>query len=261
MGNSYLVDYYENYNEDERLRTRWGQVEFLTTMRYINCYLNDGMTVLDIGAGTGIYSLAIAEKGIQVDAVDLVQHNVDKFKAKINDVANITVRQGNALDLSFISDNQYDITLLLGPMYHLFTEKDKVRAISEAVRVTKPNGIIYISYCISDASIIEYGFKEGNIFNLIEKGMLDLKTFNTYSDASIVFELIRKDDIDKLMSLFNTERLHYVATDGFTRHLRETIENMDDKTYEMYLKYHFAICERADMVGITHHSLDIVRKV
>lgn len=258
--NNYLENYYENYNEGERLSSRHGQVEFLTTMKYIDRYLKKGMNVLDIGAGTGRYSFVIAEKGNQVDAIELVQRNVDIFKAKINNIENITVRQGNALNLSFLEDSSYDITLVLGPMYHLYSRDDKLKALSEAIRVTKPNGTIFIAYCISDASIIDYGFKRGNIDDLIEKNMLDTENFNTHSDPRDIFELVRKEDIDEIMSCINTERLHYIATDGFTRHMTETIDNMDDNTFDIYLKYHFVICEKADMVGITHHSLDIVRK-
>jgi ubiquinone/menaquinone biosynthesis C-methylase UbiE len=59
----YLTEYYSNYNEDGRLASRHGQVEFLTTMKYINKYLKKGMRVLEVGSGTGRYSLAIADKG------------------------------------------------------------------------------------------------------------------------------------------------------------------------------------------------------
>ncbi|EQB88573.1 hypothetical protein M918_04030 [Clostridium sp. BL8] len=42
--------------------------------------------------------------------------------------------------------------------------------------------------------------------------------------------------------------------------MRETVDAMNDKTFELYMKYHLAICERPDMVGVTHHSIDIVKK-
>ena len=45
-----------------------------------------------------------------------------------------------------------------------------------------------------------------------------------------------------------------------TRFIRESIAEMSDEAFELYLKYHFAVCERPDMVGMTHHSLDIFRK-
>lgn len=71
--------YYENYDEDGRLLTPHGMIEFMTTMRYVERYLKPGARVLDIGAGTGRYSHALARQGYYVDAVELIQHNIDIF--------------------------------------------------------------------------------------------------------------------------------------------------------------------------------------
>lgn len=256
----YLTNYYNDYDEEGRLISKYGQVEFLTTMRYIEKYLTPNAQILEVGAGTGRYSLALAKQGYAVEAVELVQHNIDIFNSNITPDMNITVRQGNAIDLSCFKDNVFDVTLLLGPMYHLFNEKDKINALSEALRVTKKGGILYTSYCISDASIICYGFRGGNINTLISKGLLDIETFKAFSTPADIFELYRKEDIFQLMNHFDTTRLHYVATDLATNYMRDTIDAMDDETFKLYLKYHFSICERSDMVGATHHSLDIVRK-
>jgi hypothetical protein len=75
-----------------------------------------------------------------------------------------------------------------------------------------------------------------------------------------MFELVRKEDIDHLMSSFSVTRLHYVGVDLFTCCIGEELDAMDDDTFALYLKYQFAVCERADLAGITPHSLDIFRK-
>lgn len=257
----FLAEYYENYNEEERLTSRHGQVEFLTTMEYIKKYLSQGIKILEVGAGTGKYSHTLARMGYEVDAVELVQSNIDILKSKISPDEILSVVQGDALDLSDFSDETYDMVLLLGPMYHLFTEEDQRTAISEALRVTKKGGCLFASYCISDASIIEYGFKKENINLLIEKGLLDTEEFIAKSNPEDLFRLCRKSDIDRLMAEFNVERLNYVATDLATNFMRETVDLMDDDTFDIYLKYHFKMCEREDLVGATHHSLDIIRKL
>ena len=51
------------------------------------------------------------------------------------------------------------------------------------------------------------------------------------------------------------------ASDGYTNHMRETIDQMDERMYELYLKYHLATCERQDMVGYSHHTLDILERI
>ena len=109
--NSYLIDFYNTYDEDSRLTSRHGSVEFLTTMRYIQKYLETDSRILEIGAGTGRYSHALARQGYPVDAVELIQHNIDIFQKNSSPEEKISIIQGNALDLSAFSDNQYDITL------------------------------------------------------------------------------------------------------------------------------------------------------
>lgn len=120
-----LENYYHVHDEDGRLLFRHGSVEFLTTVRYIERYLRPGMKILEIGAGTGRYSHYFARKGYAVDAVELLESNIEKFKANANPGDTVTIMRGNATDLSFIGSDNYDITLLLGPMYHLFTGEDQ----------------------------------------------------------------------------------------------------------------------------------------
>ncbi|WP_413926820.1 hypothetical protein [Clostridioides sp. ZZV15-6598] len=62
------------------------------------------------------------------------------------------------------------------------------------------------------------------------------------------------------MSVFDVSRLHYVASDGCTLFMSEAVDAMDNEIFELYLKYHFATCEREDLVGITSHTIDIFRK-
>jgi len=257
----YISQFYERYDEDGRLLTRPGQVEFETTMRYIRQYLPAGASILEIGAATGRYSHTLARAGYTVDAVELVQHNIDQFKANAQPGEHISIRQGNACDLSAFPDDTYDVTLLLGPMYHLFTEAEKHTALSEAIRVTKPGGVVFVAYCMADATILQYGFIEGNVHTLMAKGLLDPTTFKAYSNPEELFELHRVEDIIALRSRFDVAPLHLVATDGYAHHMRETVAAMDDETFDLYLQYHFATCERADMIGLSHHTLDVFKKI
>lgn len=256
----YLKEFYDGYDEEGRLTSQHGQIEFITTIEYIHKYLKPGMKILEIGAGTGRYSHALAAKGYEVDAVELIQSNIDVFKEKTVPGEKITIRQGDALDLSSFNDEAYDIVLLLGPMYHLYTDGDKALALSEALRVLKSEGLLFTAYCGADASLVCYGFQGGNINSLIENKLVDPETFIASSTPKELFELSRKEDIYKLMEGFSVKRLHYVATDLFTNYMRDAVDKMDMKTFEIYIKYHLSICERSDMVGITHHILDIVRK-
>lgn len=260
--NHYLINHYNNYDEDSRLVPKHGSVEFLTTMKYIEKYIKTGNHVLEIGAGTGRYSHALAQEGYKVDAVELVEHNIEIFKQKTESDENITITQGNALELSAYPDNEYNITLLLGPLYHLYTKEDKQQALSEAIRVTKPGGIVFAAYVISDGCLLDEGFNRGNInvLQYIEQGLIDSQTFAAKSEPKDLFELVRKEYIDDLMSIFPVTRLHYVAADGCALFMRESVDSMDNDTFNLFLQYHFATCEREDLLGVTSHAIDIFRK-
>lgn len=255
-----LSEFYSNYDEEGRLLSKHGSVELLTTMRYIEKYLRPGMQVLEIGTATGRYSHALARQGYKVDAVELVQHNIDIFRQKTQPGEDITICQGDARDLSFLQEDTYDVTLLLGPMYHLFTEEDQRKALSEALRVTKRGGVLFAAYCGNDATMVQYCFGRGMLKEEKYQKLVNFDTFKAASDPAELFELYRKEDIDALMASFDTDRLHYVGTDMATNYMRECIDNMDENLFQMYLRYHFVICERADSVGVSHHILDIHRK-
>lgn len=255
-----LTEYYSNYDEEGRLLSRYGQVEYLTTMRYIERYLRPGMKILEIGAATGRYSHTLARMGYSVEAVELVQHNIDIFHTLTQPGENVKIRQGNALDLSFYPDESFDLVLLLGPMYHLFTKQDQRRALSEALRVTKKEGIFMAAYCGNEATMLQYCFGRGMLMEEKYQKLVDPVTFKAQSDPAELFELYRREEIDELMANFSTLRLHFVGTDMATNYMRKTIQDMDEELFQMYLKYHFSICERPDCVGISHHFLDIHRK-
>ena len=198
--------------------------------------------------------------GYRVDAVEYVQHNIDIFSRLTQPGEDVTIRQGDARDLSCFADDTFDLTLVLGPMYHLFEEADRRQALREAVRVTKKGGVIFAAYCMLDASILCYCFARNQLNELIREDRIDLTDFTQIHSRLDYFCLDRKESIDGLRESLGVTQLHFVAADGYTNHMREALAQMDQQTYEHYLRYHLSTCERADMVGISHHTIDIFRK-
>ena len=251
---------YENYDEEGRLLTRHGSVEFFTTMHYIDKYLRPGMRILEVGAATGRYSHTLARRGFRVDAVELVQHNIDIFNSLTQPGEEITIRQGDARDLSCFEDGNYDMVLLLGPMYHLFTEEDQLRALSEALRVLKKGGLLFAAYIGNDACMVRHCFARGLLQDERYLQSVDMDSFKALADHTERFVLYRQEEIRALMAHFSATRLHFVGSDMLTDFIRAELADMDDSLFEMYLRYQLVICERADMVGTSQHFLDICRK-
>ena len=258
---NYLDEFYNTIDEEKRLLSRHGQVEYLTTMKYIKECLEGAAdpSILEVGAGTGRYSVTLAKEDYRVTAVELVARNLEVLKSKLDGTEPIRAMQGNVLDLSFLPDNAYDLTMLLGPMYHLYTREDKLRALREAVRVTKPGGYILAAYCMNEPTVISYAFGSKHVQDLLERNMLSLD-WHLGSDPAEVFDLIRTEEIASLDAEIPVERVKLIATDGATNYQRTMVDEMDDETFRKWMEYHFAICERQDLIGASHHTLDILRK-
>ena len=255
-----LLDaYYNSRDEEKRLLSQHGQVEYLTTMKYIHACLEKLPTprILEVGAGTGRYSVALAREGYPVTAVEPVQHNLDVLRAKLTGAEPITVMQGDARDLSALPDRSFDLTMLLGPMYHLYTAEDKKQAMAEAVRVTKPGGYILVAYCMNEPTIIQYVFL-GNHLSEVQNGLLT-DDWHYKSEPKEIFELVRTEDIAQLNAAFPVDRVKLVATDGAAHYLSAFIDGMDRATFENWMAYHLATCERQDLIGASNHTLDILR--
>ena len=128
-----ITEFYDRSDENGRLeKSRHGQLEYAITMAYIHRFLNPGARVLEVGAGTGRYSIALAKEGFDVTAVEFVESNLAALRENSCGLDLIRSYQGDATDLCLFDDDSFDMTLVLGPMYHLFAPEDVNRAIDEA---------------------------------------------------------------------------------------------------------------------------------
>ena len=255
MNEENLIKYYNKFNEDKRLTRRRGEVEFITSLKYIKEYLKPNDKIVDIGAGTGRYSIELEKLGYDVTAVELVKHNIKQIEQKSKNTKTIL---GNAKDLSMIEANTFDLTLLFGPMYHLITKEEKIQALNEAKRITKKDGIIMVAYCMNDYAIIEHGFIDNNIKSAIKNKEINEAFHITPKDTDL-YSRLTIDEINELNKLTNLKRIKIITPDGPTNYIRKTLNKMDDETYELFIKYHLSTCERPDLIGAAAHTLDILK--
>lgn len=254
-----LEVYYNKFCEEKRLTRRHGNVEYVTSMKYIHKYLKDlpqDAKILDVGAGTGRYSVALANEGYDVTAVELVKYNLGILKQK---GSTVKAYQGTALNLKRFQGDTFDMTLVFGPMYHLYTMEDKQKALQEAVRVTKKGGVILVAYCMNEYSILTYGFKENHIKESLEQGKVNGE-FRVTPKPEDLYDYVRLEDITKVNEAADVERIQIVAADGPANYMRQILNAMDEETYDLFIKYHLSTCERPELLGASAHTLDILRK-
>ncbi len=253
-----LESYYNKFNEEHRLTTRHGIVEFTVTMNYIHEVIagRKNLSILDLGAGTGRYSVSLAQEGHIVTAVELVEKNRKIIESKHQ--RGVHIWPGNAMDLSFLEKNTFDIVLIFGPMYHLHSQAERLKVFEEVKRVIKNDGIILTAYVMNDYSVIEYCFKKNKICDLFKKGLIT-KDFHTVSTEDDLYSYLRLEDINELNKKAGLERIKIIAADGPSDYMRRELNAMDEQTFELFIKYQLANAERAELIGASSHTVDILK--
>ncbi|MEK5148371.1 class I SAM-dependent methyltransferase [Psychrobacillus sp. FSL K6-4615] len=143
-----IMEYYNRFDEWGRLDRE--PIEFQVNWHYIKKYLPLNGEILDNGAGPGKYSMRLANEGYRVTLTDLTPQLVEMAKDKANELKLEQNFNGfhvaDATDLTILKDNQFDASLMLGPLYHLQEEAERVQAVNELYRVTKKGGIVFVAF-------------------------------------------------------------------------------------------------------------------
>ena len=256
-----ICDWYSTRDEDTRLtRSRHGQLEYLTTMHYIQKYLKNGMKILEVGAGTGRYSISLAKMGYDVTSIELVQENLQVLKQNAKGIKNISAFQGDALDLSKLKDNSFDMVLVLGPLYHLYNKDDQTTAIKEALRVCKKGGILMFAFIPAHNFVIGCGFdKDCSLIETIRENFDE--HFKPKQFPEQMFTGFEIADFKKLFKGLPFKALHLVSADSILD-LEESREcfAMTDEEFDVFAKYHLATCENPTLQGLAYHLLYIGKK-
>jgi SAM-dependent methyltransferase len=168
--------------------------------------------------------------------------------------------KGNALRLKRIADESMDAVLLLGPMYHLFSYEEKRRALSEAKRICKKGGKIFVAYLMNEYGILTYGFKERHILEVKEEGRLNAE-YQCLNKEEHLYDYVRMETIDCLKEDVALTRERIFTPDGPSNYMRPFLNQLSEEEFEEFVSYVESICERKDLIGAAAHTVDILKRV
>jgi ubiquinone/menaquinone biosynthesis C-methylase UbiE len=261
-----LIAQYTGANEDSRLTRQYiAQLEYDTTMHKLRPYIQNAEHVCELGAATGRYSLAFAKMGCHVTAVELAPDQVNILKQKATQQSlELTIHEGNACSVPYISDESQQVCVILGPLYHLKTLAERQQALSEAYRMLKPNGLLAVAYI---SSFFVAGMFAQQCPELITPDvLLQLRQSGTVSDprADDFFKVgyfATPSEIEHLISEAGFSVNEHIATDGFGRYIAKGVNHFSPEQYRAWRDHHFATCDEPTLLGSSNHGLVIARKV
>lgn len=256
-----IVKYYtEEYCEEHRLSEGCDNrhiTEREVKKRILGEYLRKGLKVADIGAGTGLYSIYAAEKGCAVEACDIVPHHVAMIERKAKEKGlSVKACVADARDLPY-RDGVYDIVLVGGPIYHMHAYQDKVKLLSEAVRVCKPGGYIIVDFLSTVHGFIQHVLLDHQM--LVRTSETDMLAANP---GDPVFSY---DNMESMVSYLlgqpvNMSSLKFFGTDGITRFLRGDVNSFSKEEIEKWIDFiYLHACDR-DLIGLSEHCVLVVQK-
>ena len=99
-----------------------------------------GQRILDLAAGTGASSVALARSGAQVVAGDFSPGMIAEGRRRHGHVPNVTFVEADAMALPFADDEFDAVTISFG----LCNVNDPKKALAEMLRVTAPGGKLVV---------------------------------------------------------------------------------------------------------------------
>ena len=257
------------YNRDplrEHSRLERHQLEYELTWRYLDQYLPAHGSILEIGAGTGRYTLKLAKRGYTVTAVDMSAALLEECKRSIAGHGldgQVQFVLADARDLSKVTGQDFDAVLLMGPLYHLVMEEDRKTALKEAFDRLRAGGVIFSSF-ISRFGIMgdlmkdvsEWIEDQEEVRSILEHG----KDPDHYPEEGFRGYFAQVFEIPPLHEAVGFETITLAGVEPAISADDESYNKLEGKQRRLWLDLLFEISTEASILGASRHLLYIGRK-
>ena len=269
MSSHTINTFYNNTQmETDRLGQHVFQLEGLRTQEIILRYLKPAMNIADIGGATGAYSFWLHDKGHNVHLLDAAEFHIEAAtKISITENKSLSsISLGDARQLPY-DDEQFDLVLLFGPLYHLQEKDDRVKSIMEAKRVLKKNGVLLAATITRYASLFDgfwQGFIEDPAFeNILKQDLEDGNHFNPVNHPMYFTEahFHTQKEIEEEFTGAGFSEFNTIAIEGFGWLTPDFMKRWnDDDSRNKLLQYIKQTENDPIMVGISAHVMTIAMK-
>jgi SAM-dependent methyltransferase len=272
MSQKSVRDYYDKecHTEWRRLvKDPFSQLEFDTTMHFLNKYMPSQGLILDAGGGPGRYTIELAKHDYEVVLFDLSSESLKKAdrqirRAKVQDKVKQLI-EGCITDLSEFENNTFDSVLCLGgPLSHLLREADRDLAVNELIRVAKPRAPLFVSV-IGRLVLFRDGLE--SFPELLELKDLFMKILDTGTyEGGHGFTAVHFFLSEEFKTQFEkkpVEILEMVGLEGLASGHQRKLNQMArkfTKRWENWQEYHLKSCTHPHIVGTSNHILLICLK-
>ena len=265
MQSESVEQYYDESPQREWDRLDRDKIEFAVTLRIFDDFLAPApAAILDIGGGPGRYSIALAERGYAVTLADLSRGNVD-FAVERAAKAGVTLagaEHADARDLSRFDDASFDTVLLMGPLYHLLDEDDRLAAVREAVRVLRPGGCLFATFITRYAPLRWWG-KHNPAFVLEHRtafaAMLDEGRGPNLAGFTDAY-LERPEIVIPFMQSAGLRTLALIGCEGVMSMIRDRINELSGVAWEYWIEVNYRLGKDPATHGTAEHLMHVGRK-
>lgn len=260
-----IRNFYDQNSQQEWDRLDRHPFEFAITTRMMDRYIKAGDSILDIGGGPGRYSLHYLEKGNPVTLTDLSQGNID-FAMRLASERELPLRSlaCDALLIQEHVEDKFDHVFLMGPLYHLLDEAERIRAVKSAIAMLKPNGILYASFLLMFSGII-YFLREApeQVVQPSEKVWLDAvrQQISWGGNAFTRAFFIDQDKVLPFMQQFDLEILHLFGQEGITSTHNYDLQMQPEEIQNAWINLSVDMCEIPKYLSHSEHAMVVARKL
>ncbi len=264
-----IEGHYQQVVEAERLAAEQGELERLRTQQILARELPPPPAVIfDVGGAAGVYAIPLAQQGYQVHLIDPVGLHLEQARARAEaaGVALASISRGDARKLDATSGTA-DAVLLLGPLYHLVEQSDRLLALREARRILKSGGILFAAGISHFASLIDglsRGFFKDPVFRRIvasdlASGQHRNQTENAHYFTTAFFH--RPEELEAEIREAGFEDVRVLAVEGPIWSAAQFSQTWGDQVQRKELMEFLSLVEREPSVlGASAHLLAVGRR-